>query len=438
MSAFLGMRGTGDWVTNERPENWRQGILYLYPNGSAPLTAMLSKMGEERTDDPHYHWWTKSLPDQAGSFTAGEIYTNSSMTSAYASGGVVGSQLYVKVTEAVASEFRAGHQVLLRDASDFTLDVNAKVLTVTKNGNNSCIHVKLLEADDNSSQSHDLSDADRIMIVGNINSEGAAMPSAVSYNPVEYSNYTQIFRTPLSITRTAQQTRYRTGEKYKEMKREALELHSIEMEWASLFGIPSQGTGDNGKPERTTMGFVNWLRTYKSTNVNDFRLNSTYTGKAWTDVGGGETWLDYYLELVFRYGRAEKLGLAGSGAILGLTNLIKAGAHITWTVKETVYGITVTEWKTPFGTIYLKTHPLFSRESTMRNAILIMEPQEMKYRYIQDTKFFGESDEGNASSGTNSGRLDGKNEEFLTEAGYEFHHPDCHMFLDGLNCTNIV
>lgn len=436
MGGFLGMRGTGDWVENERPENWRQGILLLYPNGSAPLTAMLSKMGEERTTDPHFHWWTKSLADQAGSFTAGEIYTDAAMSSAYTSGGVVGSILYVKVAEAVASEMRAGHQVLLRDASDFTVDVNAKVLEVSKNGANSRIKIRLLEADNNST-SHDLSNADRIIIVGNINPEGGPMPSAISYDPTEYENYTQIFRTPLSITRTARETTYRTGDKYKEMKREALELHSIEMEWSTLFGVKTLSTGDNGKPERTTQGIVNWLREFKSANVNDFRLNATYTGKAWTDVGGGETWLDAMLEQVFRYGRAEKLALAGSGAILGLTNLIKAGAHITWTVKETVYGITVTEWKTPFGTLYLKNHPLFTREPTMRNAMLITEPQEMKYKYITDTKFYGE-DEAKAASGTNSGRLDGTNEEFLTESGYEFHHPDVHAFLDGLNCTNIV
>ena len=41
---FLGMRGNGDWVDGQRPLNWRQNILRLYPNGQAPLTAMLSMM----------------------------------------------------------------------------------------------------------------------------------------------------------------------------------------------------------------------------------------------------------------------------------------------------------------------------------------------------------------------------------------------------------
>ena len=33
---FLGMRGTGDWVDDQRPMNWRENILYLYPNGMTP------------------------------------------------------------------------------------------------------------------------------------------------------------------------------------------------------------------------------------------------------------------------------------------------------------------------------------------------------------------------------------------------------------------
>lgn len=54
MPAHLGLRGTGDWMTNQRPESWRQQILYLYPNGMVPLTAVLSMMKSERVDDPHF------------------------------------------------------------------------------------------------------------------------------------------------------------------------------------------------------------------------------------------------------------------------------------------------------------------------------------------------------------------------------------------------
>ena len=429
MAGFLGMRGTGDWATDERPKSWRETILFLYPNGSMPLTALMSRMKEEKVDDAEFNWWTKSLPTQNATITG--VYTDVALSAAYASGGVAGSVLYMKMSEANSKQFRVGHQVLLRDASDYTVDVNAKVTAVVSNGVNSYIQVKLLEADNNSSFSHDLSDADTCIIIGNINAEGGAMPTGVSYDPVKYNNYTQIFRTPLSITRTAMLTKYRTGDKYKEMKREALELHGIEMEKAFLFSIPTEGTGSNGKPERTTEGLLSFVRRTVPTNVNDFSLNASYSGKAWLDDGGGEEWLDAYLEQLFRYGRGEKLAMCGSGALLGLNKLARAGSHMTLTPQTKAYGIDITEWITPFGKIYLKTHPLFSQEATLRNSALIFEPENLRYRYITDTTFFAEGSK-EAAAGTQGGRLDGKNEEYLTEAGLEYHHGYTAMFLNGI------
>ena len=434
MAGFLGMRGTGDWATDERPKAWREAILFLYPNGDAPLTAILSKMGEEKVSDPEFNWWTKTLPAQAGAITA--IYTDFAMSSVYTSGGVAGQIVYVKVAEAVADEFRVGHQVLLRDSSNYTVDVNAKVLAVNKNGALSCITVRLLEADDNGSNSNDLSDADRILIIGNINPEGAYMPTGISYNPTKYNNYTQILRTPLSITRTARETKYRTGDKYKEMKREALELHGIEMEKAFIFGIPTEGTGDNGKPERTTGGIRHFIKTNVPNNASSFALSSTYAGKDWTDADGGRHWLDTLLEQVFRYGSGEKFALCGSGALLGIQRLVEAGAHMNITPMTTSYGLKVREWLTPFGTLYMKTAPLLSHEPSTRNGMLIIEPKNLKYRFITDTKFYGEGESATSSAGNNSNRKDGTDEEFLTECGLEMHHPDTMMLLEDIGQDN--
>src|SRR5262245_45855254 len=65
--AVLGVRGTGVFGPVERPQNWRQGILLAFPNGDAPLTAMLGKAREQSTDDPQFHWFEKGLPLQRGS-----------------------------------------------------------------------------------------------------------------------------------------------------------------------------------------------------------------------------------------------------------------------------------------------------------------------------------------------------------------------------------
>ncbi|MDI6785125.1 MAG: DUF5309 family protein [bacterium] len=449
-NAFLGMRGTGDWATDQRPKSWRELILFLYPNGSVPLTAIMSKMKEEKVTDPQYYWWTKKLPEQAGAVT--NVYTNSGLSALYSAtypnggtGAAAGFTVYVKMAELAASEFRVGHQALMRCLTDSYLDVNGKVTARTLAGANSYLTVKLLEADDNSfgkfgAQGRTLAACNRIMVVGNINEEGAVMPGSLGYNPVKYFNYTQIFRTPLSITRTARETRLRTGDAYKEMKREALELHGIEMEKALIFGIPTENAGGSSdqKPERTTQGIASFIKAYVAANFDDYRLNSGYAGKAWDAADGGEAWLDYFLEQVFRFGSAEKLALCGSGALLGLNQLARSGGHINLEPRAAAYGIKVIEWITPFGSIYLKTHPLMSQEVTTRNAMILLEPKNLVYRFITDTIFFGEGEAKQAGPGTNSGRKDATNEEFLTECGLELWHPDTFMMLDGVGKNSAV
>lgn len=435
--AFLGMRGTGNWVAGQRPEHWRQMILRLYPNGQAPLTAILSKMGEEKVDDPHYHWWTKGLPMQAGAIT--NIFTDAAFAVPYVAGGVAGQQIWINVAQLLATEFRHGHIVLLRDSSNLNVDVVGRVESVIINGANSAIAVTLLEADNNDPAGlNDLSDADRIIIIGNSNPEGGEMPDTVAYDPVEWYNYTQIFRTPLEITRTARRTRLRTGPQYQESKRECLELHSIEMEKAFLWGIRTLRTGHNNQPERTTLGLINAIRLGAPGNVFNYPTAAAYSGQPW--LTGGEHWMDTCMEQIFRFGAKDKLGLIGSEALLAITRLAKA-AGVTFMKPDTgnmTWGIAVQHWMTNFGTIHLITHPLFNYEPTMRNLLVITEPKLLKVRYIDDTTFFGEGTSKKSSQGHNFRRVDGTKEEFLTEIGLEYHHPTAMGVMTGLGQLNVV
>jgi hypothetical protein len=430
---FLGIRGTGDWVTDQRPMNWRQQILYLYPNGMAPLTAILSMLGSESVDDPQFHWWTQSQTTVGGDVAG--IYTLPDLSVAYVTGGVAGDVVYVQVTTTLANRIREGHQILLRDASDYTVDVVGKVTGVTRGTTNSVLAVRLLENDDNSA-THDLSDCDTFKIIGNINPEGGEMPDAIALNPTKVYNYTQIFRTPLSITRTARKTKLRTGEQYQKAKSEALEMHSWEMELAFLWGIRTENVGDNGKPERTTMGVVNFIRQYAAANCDDYTLNATYAGQTW--AAGGETWFKNMLEQIFRYGASEKLCLCGSGFLLGIDALAMAGGQVNLQPGQKTYGMDIRSWITPFGTIHMKTHPLFSYDATTRNMGILLEPKEMTYKYIDDTNFYGENSSKTHPEGYGQRRVDGTNEEYLTECGLEFGLPQKCAVLNGVGLNNTL
>jgi hypothetical protein len=56
MAAVAGLRGTGDWGTDERPKDFREYILWRNPNGGTPITGLMSKTGKDKTTDPEFAW----------------------------------------------------------------------------------------------------------------------------------------------------------------------------------------------------------------------------------------------------------------------------------------------------------------------------------------------------------------------------------------------
>jgi len=425
--AFLGMRGSGDWAPNERPENWREMILFLYPNGDAPLTAINSRMASESTDDPIFHWWTKELPEQGGAVSG--FYTDAQLSNEITSGDgdqASGTTVYAKVAEETATEFRQGHTALIHDDGEFDSEAAGQVKGVGFNGADSYIAITL---DQTAPEATLISSNAQVDVTGSAHAEGAEMPDSVGYDPEEFENFTQIWRTPLSITRTARRTRLRTGDAYQERKRETLELHAIEMEKSSLWGVKTSKIGPNGKPKRTTQGVIPYIKEHAPENADSFLANSNYTG-TWEDEGWD--WMNTQLERLFRYGQTEKLGLCGNMALLGLQELAKVTADININPMTVAFGMRVIEWVTPFGTLFLRPHPLFNRRPMMRNNIVVLEPENMRFRFVDDTFFVDDPED---TRNRNNSR-DATEEEYITEGGYEFHHPKTFGFLADVGKDN--
>src|SRR3990172_116890 len=102
MASFAGFRGAGGGGTDERPKNFREGILWANPNGSAPLYALMGKAKSEKVDDPEFSWWEEKLtPIRVQvNYTTGYISTDNTIT--IASGGlqlVTGVVLQIEKTE---------------------------------------------------------------------------------------------------------------------------------------------------------------------------------------------------------------------------------------------------------------------------------------------------------------------------------------------------
>jgi len=445
MAAFLGMRGTGDWGANQVPESWDEYILYEYPNGSAPLFAMQSMFGKKRVIDSYkHHWFTKTLPVQAGAVSG--IYVNAGLTTSYSytihknTYGVAGAVIYVKIAESLAKELKPTHKVLLRDSDQLDVDVVGKVEDVVYDGANSYVAVKLLEDDGNHIQlvggeatSYNLSTVDRLLVSGNMNPEGSPAPPAIGYDPVEYTNVTGIYRNTLDITNTAIATTLRTGDAYKEEKRQCGELHSMEIEKDAFWSRYYEGVGKNGKPERSPMGLFEFVKSYAPDNYCDYVTDSDYTGKTW--LQSGKKWLNAKLAQLARYmsygSVTECVGFAGEGALLGIQELAEQDGTINLTPGQKDYGIEVITWRTVFLTVHLKIHPLFSHETTNSNLLVLGHPRNAKWLPLKgrDTTF---------ETNMQLPGVDGKVDGYKTEGTWQWNFPNQWMVLRGVGMDNAL
>jgi len=438
MAAFLGMRGTGDWATNQVPENWAQYILYEYPNGSAPLYAIQSMFREYPVDSHTFHWWTKTLPTQAGSVTS--IYIDAGLATEYVKAthsavfGIVGSVVYAKMAEALAKECRAGHVALLRDASQLTVDVRGIIQDVYYNGASSYVAIKLIEADDNhtTTATYNLSSVDRMLLIGSAFPEGSTAPDAMGYDPVEYENYIQEFRDTYDLTNIAQGTTLRTGDAKKEEKRQCMELHSIGIEKAGFFSQKSSATGLNGKPLRTTQGLIPFIHENASSNVVDFLTDSDFAGQTW--LQGGEEFLDKYIAQLFRYlNTGECIAFAGDDALLAINKLAKHYGNIQLTPSDKAYGLAVVTWITPHGKVHFKTHPLFSHETTFQKMAVLLHPKNCRF-----APFVGGGINGRTKFETDM-QLPGQHSQvdgYYSIGGWKFDFPNQFMVMYNLGADN--
>lgn len=432
-TGYLGAVASADFVTNERPENWRQGLFLYQPQGRAPLFAMTSNQKVEAVDDPKFHWWEKQMAAQAGDVT--NMYQDVALANAITAGNTAaGTTIFAKVPVVTANEIRAGHVVSLRLSTNMLGALAGKVTAVDKNGADSIITIKTLEVD-RAVTNADLSDCDRIAVVGDLNAENAEMPSALSYEPTEFHNLTEIFRGPLEISGTALETRLRTGNKYKELKREALELHSAGIEYSAFFGVRNDGTGADGKPERTTEGIIPRVRRLESANEVNYvtSTDSSANGKSWE--AGGQDWLNEQLERLTRFSSGNATVFCGSGALQGLEKLALVYGNFQLKAGSTSFGMNFRTWVNSFGSFTILTHPLFTFNSDTRNMMVLFDPKNMIWRPLKNRDTHFRNDDRKMQSKKGAGR-DGIKEEWLTEGGWQMNQMNTFMVLYGVGLDN--
>lgn len=412
--AIAGLRATDSFDSDARPLNWRAGVLWRYPNGMTPLTGLTSLISKRMVDDPEYNWWEQAFTEQRVALGA-DIDDGTSDTDltlvANPAGKEEGGGLQLFPGHILRSEETGELMLVTAVTSDTAITVvrefagsTGVAITYNAAGVNPNLHV-----------------------VGNAFEEASDAPPAVMYDPVKVRNYTHIFRNTLEASRTALQTRLRTVDLATEAKRQTAELHAIEMEKAFWWSLAYEGSL-NGKPHRTMDGV---LARVHADNIIDGVTDSAGAGPTLEEF---ENWM----ELCFRYGSSEKMAFCGNGAVLTLQRIIRfaRGAQFELMQGQKEFGMNVMRFVCPFGTLVLKTHPLFnqllpgitggSAYTSMSHSMVVLDMEQLKYVYLKgsDTQYEREL-QANGIDGVKSG--------YITECSIETHHPKCHMIFNNLS-----
>src|SRR3990172_4969131 len=361
--AIQGLRATDDWLADQRPKDWLETILLLFPatKQQAPLTALRTVMSKKVSTDPEFNWFEKKFDDQ-------RLTLSASITNVATS---------IPITD--GSGVRTGHLLFVEDNGEImrvTADpVTPYTTVVVARGQAGTAGTALDPAAAGKNPN--------LLVIGTAHEEGSGAPASISRNPVKRNNYTQIFRNTLGMTRTAKNTRLRTGQQVAESKRECLEYHTVEMERGSIFGKKAEDlTG--ATPRRYTQGLLDYI----TVNTPAEQIVD-WLAQANQDMVTFET----ILERMFRYGSTEKVAFCGATALLNLQTLVRINTQYNISKAEKEYGISVMRLDTPFGVLVIKRHPLFDRVRGgttagtpfygMDSSMVILDMASIKWRFLQ-------------------------------------------------------
>lgn len=387
--ALPGMKSTADFAADEQPGTWREGILKLAPRNGASLYALTSMMKSERTTAPDFYWWEE--PVFMYSFVlAGSGLDNSSGTDTVE---VVSGALRLKPGDVLRVQ-PTGERIRVVTIVDDTEFTATRAV-----GENATAAGTAATA----------AAGKYLLFVGSAYREGAPKSVGVSTSPVKKTNLTQIWRDPVEITRTAQQTTtYRTGDPFKNDRERTMHKHSLGIERAFWFGAKYE-TQEQGQPLRFTGGVTSFI---PSENIVD---------------AGGSISLDGLLDLfprMFAYGSKEKLVYAGLFVQSLFARLAARKGEYLWGPSQKEYGIDVRRFFTPAGTLVITEHPMFSATLGLENNMYVLDTANIRYRHLQDTTYL----KNRQDNGT-----DGQTDEYLTEAGLEVHHGQTHFEVQNLD-----
>ncbi len=442
--------------------NTRRRVAYDFPQGTAPLTALLSLLEPEFTPIQEFGWneerWTqiKTLTSTSGQPSSGVVFYGAGTTTTSGAPTTITVGLALRAYVDDASNFQVDDSIVFWKLSLTTGTGNlAGRITGTNVTGADYIEFEVTAVVSSTVlNSSDANEGISVFLMGSAFAEGSRSRTGRNKFPVEIKNFTQIHKNAFELTRNAlkQPLIYnKSGQYEKALKDNGID-HLCGLEMSALFGKRRSTTAtdpDTGElVKRYFSGGLLWfLEQWEIGNVTnggafDYRPGGAnliaetdwelYTDKRIIKLAGATLSGDQFDELTSRAFEKtnntswDKLVLCGQGFF----NKVAARYEkkITWTSMRDNgfkgFDFKLAEFSSNAGAMYMKTHPLF-RDAVWRNSAFIIDLGFLKWRPITDS-------DTDVYQGIQANDADKRKDQYLTDGGPEFWFPEAHMFIQDL------
>lgn len=438
----------------------RRKILYSYPNGTAPLNALLSLADTVETSHPEFgtpeqRWEQLRTVTTSGATNNVVFYLTGTTTTAGTTFTPTAGTVYrIYMTDASNWQTDDVLKIHRLPLSSGTTEVGFRVVSTNTAGTDyveaECIATASGAITNNAATVVGL----QVVHSGSAYAEGSRSRTGRYKFPTDILNYTQIFKTPFEMTRTAlkEPTKYdKSGDYKNQLKGNGID-HVAGLEWTAFFGDRRKTTAvdeDTGTTVRRSFnGGLLWmlkqweLGSTSNGGAFDYRANAVnvaaqtdfiaYPDKRIIRLGGASVTLDTFNEieaLPFRKTNSVefcKLCLAGPG-YMG-----KLNARLNKDIQKTALkGDEYEGWDYKLamrsglnGDTYYKLHPLFAN-TEMNNSAFYIDMGFVAWRPLTDS-------DTDIQQMIQANDADKRKDQWLTEGGFEFSYPEACMFVDGL------
>lgn len=378
---MAGEKGTLGILSDRLVIDMSEKIAELDPN-AAPLTVLLKKMKKVRkAQSPKIEWMEQELGERWDAINNATGYDNSA----------------TKIVVDNGSYFRVGDVVKVPRTGEVLL-----VTAVDPDGDN--VNELQVSRSYGATAAAALVNDDPLVIIGNANAEFATLREIKSPEPSAKYNYTQIFRTPVGVSRTLQSSKVYGPKPMSWYRHIAGIEHKVDMERAFLFGERGIDT-TTGQNRRTTGGLLEFC----TENIFDVS-STTLTEQSFIE----------WLEEVFHKGSSEKVLLASARLCTHID--LWALGKLRTVPKDRTYGVNIKEYISSHGTLYVVKHPLL--EGAIYGGMgIVVDMENVAYAPLDDTRL---------KTNVQAPDEDGQKDEYLTEAGLEVRLPKTHAVIKGV------